>query len=316
MVDIIIPSYRRPYDLKTVKYLVKLNWEPDKIHILIDSEADDIADYEKSTAELGCHLHIYDIEEARNKHDFVHRQNASRRNAGLAHNATHDIALKLGLDFYVYIDDDTSHYQSRPFGVYTHMATLEELVNVFDSIKEFMQRQRIGLFGLSQTGDMFERYTEKVLRKKVMNTTFVNTKYIYWGEKGTQDVDTSQFVGVMNAGLFTGSLSSGLVLHQMPSATSKGGNTEIYNELKLLGKALTVPIQYPSLCIAEKQVMNGNRIHHRINYNYLYPKIIKGARSNIAWDTYPEDIPFTNMPLNRQIKDKEYANAKEGENYE
>ena len=26
------------------------------------------------------------------------------------------------------------------------------------------------------------------------------------------------------------------------------------------------------------------------------PKIIKGKRTNIAWDTYKEDYPFTNEP--------------------
>jgi hypothetical protein len=81
----------------------------------------------------------------------------------------------------------------------------------------------------------------------------------------------------------------------------RGGLTDLYNELKLLNKSLVVPIQYPSLCYAEKQKMNGNRLHHRISLNNLMPKLIKADTSNIAWDTYPEDIPFTNEPLNRLI---------------
>jgi hypothetical protein len=143
---------------------------------------------------------------------------------------------------------------------------------------------------------MFARFTVDVLRKKVMNTTFYNTKFIYRGERGVQDDDTSQFVGVMNEGYFTGSLASGLVLKQSPSATQKGGLTDLYEECKLLNKALICPIQWPSLCHAEKQKMNGNRLHHRIKYKYLMPKIIKGKRDNIAWDTYPEDVPFTLEP--------------------
>jgi len=39
-------------------------------------------------------------------------------------------------------------------------------------------------------------------------------------------------------------------------------------------------------------------VHHRINYRFLAPKLLKieGGRDNIAWDTFPEDVPFTNEP--------------------
>ena len=40
-------------------------------------------------------------------------------------------------------------------------------------------------------------------------------------------------------------------------------------------KAMVTPIQYPSAIYAEMQVMNGNRIHHRIQYKFLAPMIIK-----------------------------------------
>lgn len=137
---------------------------------------------------------------------------------------------------------------------------------------------------------------------KVMNTTFYLLPYIYRGERGQQDNDTSLFCGIHNAGLFTGSANCGLSLHQTVSAKSAGGLTDIYEECKLLQKSLTVPIQYPSAVFAEKQVQNGGRLHHRIDYNFLAPKILKvdaGGRNNIAWDTYPEDMPFTNESISQ-----------------
>ena len=131
-----------------------------------------------------------------------------------------------------------------------------------------------------------------------MNATFYLMPYVYRGERGVQDDDTSLFTGVMNEGLFTGSLAYGLILQQTASATAKGGLTDLYNECKLLNKSLVCPIQFPSAIHAERQIQNGNRIHHRIDNEYLMPRIIKteGGRSNIAWDTYPEDTPFTNEP--------------------
>lgn len=82
------------------------------------------------------------------------------------------------------------------------------------------------------------------------------------------------------------------------SATQKGGLTDLYNECKLLNKSLITPIQYPSAIKAEKQKKNGGRLHHKINYRYLSPVIMKSddGRDNIAWDTYDEDFPFTNEP--------------------
>tara|TARA_R100000773_G_C4215520_1_gene114329 strand:+ start:771 stop:1670 length:900 start_codon:yes stop_codon:yes gene_type:complete len=296
MIDIFIPSYHRPTNVKTAKYFVKKGYNSKKIHVFIDDETDDIDVYKKEMAKLNCHLHIFNMKEARDRYDFVHRQSKSRRSAGQCRNMFYDIAKKLNIDFYLVIDDDTRQYEIKPFAIYTRGAVLEDFVKVFEGVKEFMQRQKIGLFGLSQTGDMFSVPDYKIFRNKVMNTTFVNTKYIYRGERSIQDNDTSQFVGVMNEGLFTGSVATGLALNPTSSATQKGGLTELYNENKLLNKSLVIPIQFPSLCYAERQKKNGGRLHHRILHRYLMPKIIKGKRTNIAWDTYKEDYPFTNEP--------------------
>ena len=296
MIDIFIPSYHRPTKVKTAKYFVKRGYDSKKIHVFIDDETDDIDVYKKEMAKLNCHLHIFNMKQARDRYDFVHRQSKSRRSAGQCRNMFYDIAKKLNIDFYLVIDDDTRQYEIKPFAIYTRGAVLEDFVKVFEGVKEFMQRQKIGLFGLSQTGDMFSVPDYKIFRNKVMNTTFVNTKYIYRGERSIQDNDTSQFVGVMNEGLFTGSVATGLALNPTSSATQKGGLTELYNENKLLNKSLVIPIQFPSLCYAERQKKNGGRLHHRILHRYLMPKIIKGKRTNIAWDTYKEDYPFTNEP--------------------
>lgn len=296
MIDILIPSYHRPYKIKTAKYFIKQGYDPKKIHIIIDSEADDKTDYEIECNNYGMNLHIFDMNEARERFDYVHRPSISRRSAGQARNMFYDLVKKLGISFYLVIDDDTVNYQIRPYAIYTRSATLEDLNNVFESIREFMIKRKIGVFGCSQTGDMFQVPFLPILRNKVMNTTFINTKYIYRGERGVQDNDTSQFVGIMNEGLFTGSLASGLVLAQTASAKQEGGLTDLYRENKLLNKSLVTPIQFPSCIHAEKQKKNGGRLHHKIAYRYLYPKVIKGKRNNIAWDTYPEDYPFTNEP--------------------
>lgn len=296
MIDILIPSYHRADNIKTAKYFKRLGYDMNNIHVIIDNEADDYADYLESTKSLGCNLYVIDINEARKKYDFVHRPSKSRRAAGMSRNMFYEYAESKGIDFYIVIDDDCTGYQIRPFQRYVRKAELEDFITISDGIKNLMEDYHIGCFGVSQTGDMFERYSTKMLRFKVMNTTFYNIKYIYWGERGVQDNDTSQFVSILNEGYFTGSLQSGIVLQQVASATQKGGLTDLYNECKLLNKALVTPIQFPSCITAEKQQRNGGRLHHKINYRYLMPKILKtNWRDNIEWDTYIEDKKFTNL---------------------
>ena len=295
---IFIPSYHRPDNLKTVNYYLKIGYPAGLIHVFVDSEADDIPEYRERCKAYGVNLHVFDMDEARARYDYVHRPSVSRRSAGQARNMFYDWAKANGIDFYVFQDDDTQGYQYRPYAVYKRMANGDDVKGMFVRVREFMRKFRIGLFGLSQTGDLMQVPDTRLLRNKVMNTTFVDTRYIYRGERGVQDDDTSMFVGTYNNGLFTGSLGSVLVLKQTPSATAKGGLTDLYNECKLLNKALVTVIQFPSAIRAEKQVMNGGRVHHRINGRYLIPKILKieGGRDNIAWNTYEEDVPFTNEP--------------------
>lgn len=297
MIDIFIPSYHRADNLKTVKYYDRIGWDMSKVHVVIDSEADDKADYDYQAERIGFNLHVFDMDEARARFDYVHRPSHSRRSAGQARNQFYDIASSLGIDFFMVQDDDTQNYQNKKLGEYRGMSSFDDVHAVFEGVKAFMLKRRIGVFGVSQTGDFIGGVNTKLLRNKVMNTTFIYTPYIYRGERGVQDDDTSQFVTIMNEGLFTGSMGDGLVLQQTQSATAKGGLTDLYNECKLLNKALVCPIQFPSSIHAKRQKNNGGRIHHVIRHKYLAPRLLKGtARDNIAWDTYPEDTPFTNEP--------------------
>ena len=294
MIDIFIPSYHRPTNVKTAKYFVKNGYNPKHIHVVLDNATDDIAEYELEMNKLGCQIHIFDMQESIKNYDYVHRAYEHRRSTGQCINMIYDIAKDLDINFFVVMDDDTNGFEKRPFQVYDGIADFDDVINKFKAIKTLMIKHHIGSFALSQTGDMFAKFNTKLLRKKTMNTSFYLMPYIYKGRKGVLDNDTSEFVNIMNEGFFTGSFASGIVLKQTPSAQAKGGLTDIYNQTKLLSKSLVTPIQFPSCIYAEKQTRNGGRLHHKIKYRYLSPYLLKGKRNNLKWDAYPEDFPFTN----------------------
>lgn len=300
MLDIFIPSYHRAKNNKTLKYFLSNGYPPENIHVFIDSEAGDKKEYEYIALETGTNLHVFNMEEARSRYDYIHRPSEARRSAGQARNTFYDYAESKNIKIYCVQDDDTTGFEIKKPSGYLRIATFEEVSSTLQDVASFIDKWGIGCFGLSQTGDFIggDSGTKKPIRHKVMNTTFINTDYIYRGERGVQDNDTSQFAGILNEGFFTGSLSCGVVLKQAQSATQKGGLTDLYNECKLLNKSLVVPIQFPSACYANKQKQNGNRMHHRLTYKNLSPKLlkVKGRPGNIAWGKYEEDGRFTNEP--------------------
>ncbi len=294
MCHIFIPSYHRPKNLLTVKYFRKIGWDMRYITVFIDDETDDIPEYEETASEYGFSLHVFDMEKARRKYDYVHRASQSRRSAGQARNMFQEYATEKAIDFYVVIDDDT-----RNFTTFMQRRVLKDRDTIrrsFIAVEDLMRKRKIGVMGFPQHGDFVGGYKQGLFIRKVMNTTFYLLPYIYRGERGVQDDDTSLFTGIMNEGLFSGTIQHSLVLQQMQSAMQEGGLTDLYNECKLLNKALVTVMQFPSAIFAEKQERNGNRVHHRIRYKHLGPVIIKGTKEqdNIAWDKWPEDYPFTN----------------------
>ena len=294
MCHIFIPSYHRPKNLRTVKYFRKIGWDMRYITVFVDNETDDISEYEETASEYGFSLHVFDMEEARRKYDYVHRASQSRRSAGQARNMFQDYATEKDIDFYVVIDDDTQMFTSY---MQRHKLKDRDIIRrTFLAVEDLMRKRKIGVMGLPQQGDFLGGYKQALFIRKVMNTTFYLLPYVYRGERGVQDDDTSLFTGIINEGLFTGTIQHSLVLQQMQSAMQKGGLTDLYNECKLLNKALVTVMQFPSAIFAEKQERNGNRVHHRIRYKHLGPVIIKGTKEqdNIAWDKWPEDYPFTN----------------------
>lgn len=300
MVDIYVPSYHRPHNLLTVKWLKKVGYDMSKVTVFVDDETDDIEEYENVCADFGCNLEVFSISEARRRYDFVHRANSFRRCVGQARNMFQDYTKNKGKDFYCVIDDDTTHYEIKSLGRYNFrgMAKLDDFLWMAEHTENFMRKRHIGCFAWSQNGDFIDPINKHLFRKKAMNTTFYLLPYIYRGERGYGDEDTSMYTTMQNQGLFVGSYGVGCSLHPMPSAQQAGGLTDMYQSCKLLSKAILCPIQYPTAIRATKQPRNGHRLHHLINYRYLMPKILKGDGTidNIAWDTYPEDWPFTNEP--------------------
>ena len=53
MIHVFILSYHRPSNCKTAKFLVRKGYDAKYIHVFLDSEADDIKEYEENMDKIG-----------------------------------------------------------------------------------------------------------------------------------------------------------------------------------------------------------------------------------------------------------------------
>lgn len=300
---IFIPSYHRSDNLKSVRYLAEIGWEMSRVVVFIDNEAGDGADYEEQARTYGFSLEVLDFQEQIKRYDYVHRAPKSLRSVGQWQNAFCEYAEKNRIGFYCYMDDDTSGFEIKLQGRYQKVEVRKGLLSyVFGEVVSMMEERGLGAFALPQTGDFIGGETKRLWMPKMMNCIIYQTGFVRRGMRGCLDVDTSQFTGIWNEGLFCGSLADGVTLKQTPSGVSGGGLTALYHEQRLVVKSLVVPIQFPSAVYAERQEKNGGRLHHHIDYRFLAPKILKGGqdKDNLNWRKWEEDRIFTNEKINQR----------------
>lgn len=184
-VDILVPSYHRSDNLKTLRYFCGIGWEPKKIHILIDDEAGDEDKYREVCESYGCRLEVLNIAEQRRRFDYVHREPKSRRAAGMMRNAFCEYAEREGIDFYLVMDDDTSGFEVKLNGRYQRYEVKKPLIDyVLGEVRDLMQKKGIGAFALPQTGDFIGGESKRFYMPKMMNCVCYLTGYIRRGERG------------------------------------------------------------------------------------------------------------------------------------
>ena len=181
-----IVSYKRSDNVKTLRFLKKVNYPMDKVHIVIDDEEPSANDYKKLCDSNGCVLDIFNIADERMKYDFVMRKNKARRTAGLARNAIYDIADRYGILKWVVSDDDTNSYIRKFNDTKSTRVTEIEFKTMVIETLDFMERHRIGCFGWCQGGDFIGGINARhsIIRYKIMNTTFVLSDLCYRPERG------------------------------------------------------------------------------------------------------------------------------------
>lgn len=203
-----------------------------------------------------------------------------RRTITHARNASWGIAKRLGVTYFVQLDDDYTGFRYRYNGSleYIHGWKVKSMDRLFAIVLDYYMNAPILSIAFAQGGDYIggDRSTtggiKLWLKRKAMNSFFcsVNRPY-YFSGRMNEDVNTYVLEG-NKGGLFGTFFSASL--EQKATQSNPGGITEAYKKYGTFVKSFYTVMYRPS-CLKVSMMHSSNaRIHHEIEWDNAVPKII------------------------------------------
>lgn len=194
-----------------------------------------------------------------------------------ARNACFDIAVDLGLENFLVLDDDMTSFRFRFTEKleYTNAFKIKNLQPVIDAALGFLNNSPVACVAFAQGGEFIggdgNRYAQQVYPiRKAMNSFFCSTKKPFkFISRLNEDVNTYVTLGSRGQVFLT---SSQCTFEQSPTQKSKGGMSEAYADSGTYVKSFYTVMYQPS---SVKVSLLVSRIHHEISEKHTYPKILR-----------------------------------------
>jgi hypothetical protein len=270
---VLILTHGRPDNVITVKTLRRQGYTGD-IYIVVDNEDTALPQYVRR---YGDKVIVFDklavaqtFDEGDNFED--------RRAVVYARNASYEIAQRLGLDYFLQLDDDycrflhkfdaSLNYRERP---------IKNLDRLFESVLRFYKTVPAVTVALAQNGDFMGgklgNAAAKIwMKRKAMNTFFCSVQRpLTFVGRVNEDVNTYVVLGGRGI-LFLTTMQ--VAIMQARTQKSKGGMTELYLDQGTYRKSF-YPVMYAPSCVKISQTgYVHRRIHHRIMWEDAVPCIV------------------------------------------
>lgn len=270
---IFILTYKRPNKQMTLRTLEKSGYTG-KTYLICDTGDPTLPEYKEKYGDM---VKTFDKKKALKKFDLM--TNAPKFNAVVfARNALYDIARKMGLDYVVVMDDDYSvFYLSVDETCFYKRSKVTNMDRLIRAHLRFLKSAKLSTLAFAQGGDFVGGWNGTIPNdnfrplRKAMNVFFldVNRPVQYNGvinEDSTMGVDVARRGGIV--------LTNTLIqLEQGNTQEIEGGLTDIYKDDGTYQKSFYTLMASPSSTKVMYQKAVG-RVHHFINGNKAYPKII------------------------------------------
>ena len=245
-----------------------------EIWIVIDNEDSQADEYRRI---YGDKVVMFDKPEIASRFDEGDNFH-DRRAIIYARNASFEIAEKLGLDYFVQMDDDYTGFRYR-FNqelIYKDKA-IKDLNSVFEAVINFYCTTPAASVAMGQGGDFLggsaaNDVNRLWLKRKCMNAFFCATdrRFPFMG-RINEDVNTYVTLGNRGSLFFT---FFNISLEQRRTQSNPGGMTEMYLGSGTYVKSFYAVMYSPSCVKVTAMPSKWIRIHHRVNWDNAVPKIV------------------------------------------
>jgi len=275
---VFILSHGRPDNVLTYEFLNQYGYTG-KIYIIIDNEDSKSERYYKN---FGDQVLMFDKAEIAKTFDEGDNF-GDRRTVVYARNACFEIAEKVGVKYFMELDDDYNGFQYRIDSEYKyalgrgHSAYPNNLDLIFNFLLDYYKSIPAKSIAIAQGGDFIGGKENKIhksinLRRKCMNTFICSTgRPFKFVGRINEDVNTyTWFQGLGNL-FMTFPLIS---IRQRETQLNSGGMTELYLDTGTYIKSFYTVMYAPSSVKIRTMGETVRRLHHSINWDNTVPKII------------------------------------------
>lgn len=277
MIDfcVFILTHGRPDKVYTFNTLRKQGYTG-PIYIVIDSEDRMLEAYRIRFGDAVFIINKQKIAEQIDEGDNFE----DRRAIIYARNACFTLANKIGIRYFVQLDDDYTDFrfkQNASFEPLNILRLIKNLDRSFASMIEFLKDTKAFAVAIAQNGDFLGGKDGKAMAKpryrKCMNSFFCDAEKAFrFSGRINEDVNSYVSNGARGMLFLT---APNIALQQRQSQGTKGGMTEIYLESGTYVKSFYTVMYNPSCVSITLMQSNHPRLHHRINWLTAVPVIVE-----------------------------------------
>jgi len=272
---VFILTYGRSENIKTLKTLKRFGYTG-KIYFIC---SDDDKQLEKYKELYTKQVLVFSKKEYKNTFDIGDNFD-DERVVVYARNACFDLAKKVGIKYFLVLDDDYTDFSYRFNGELSYnkgRGYINNVDDIFKAVLDYYKTIPAKTIALSQNGDWIGGHNsgwakELKLKRKCMNSFFCSTERPFkFTGRINEDVNAYTRLGAVGDLFLT---IPNVSLKQTDTQANDGGLTEIYLSQGTYVKSFYSVMFSPSSVKVAMLNTERSRLHHRVSWNNAIPVIL------------------------------------------
>lgn len=272
---VFILTYGRANNVKTYKTLKRFGYTG-KIYLICSDDDKQVKDYKEK---YNDQVIVFSKKDYKDKFDIGDNFD-DERVVVYARNSCYNIAKKLGITYFLVLDDDYTDFSYRfndELSYNKGRGYINKVDDIFEAILKYYKSIPAKTIALSQNGDWIGGQhsgwaKELKLKRKCMNSFFCSTErpFKFMG-RINEDVNAYTLLGSTGDLFLT---IPNVSLKQTDTQSNDGGLTDIYLDKGTYVKSFYSVMFCPSSVKVGMLNTERSRLHHRVSWNNAIPVIL------------------------------------------